>query len=157
MQQTNKQTGFTLVELLIVLAIVGILTGIALPMYQGYTTKARRADAKAALSELSVWMERQYTAKSCYGTLDSSTGNCTTNKPTLPFTVTPKSGTAYYTLDVCLTGTTCNGATVTIPTSGFVLIAVPTTSQKDPTCGSLLLDNTGNKTETGTGSVAECW
>lgn len=156
MQRKNKQKGFTLVELLIVLAIVGILTGISLPMYQNYTVKAQRADAKAALLELSVWMERQYTARSCYGTLDSSS-NCTANAPTLPFNITPKSA---YNPNITNNPSAVYDLTVTTTTTGFTLTATPNTTtkkQKDPVCGSLSLDNTGNKTETGTGSVAECW
>ena len=146
MQRKNKQKGFTLLELLIVLAIVGILTGIALPMYQNYMVKAKRADAKAALSELSVWMERQYTAKGCYSK------DCANNdSPTLPFTATPKSGAANYNLTVTVTGTSPSFGT------GFTLTATPTDKQKDSLCGALSLTNTGAKTISGTGTVAECW
>ena len=79
--QKNTQNAFTLIELLIVIAIVGVLAGIAYPSYQDSMTKSRRADAKAALLELSVFMERLYTTTGCYnagvdktcGTTDDST------------------------------------------------------------------------------------
>ncbi|CAG1770940.1 Fimbrial protein [uncultured bacterium] len=154
MQQKNKNTGFTLIELMIVIAIISILAGISYPLYNNYMIKARRADAKAALLELSTWMERYYTAKGCYSVPDSN-GACTTNPPTLPFTVTPKSGVANYNLFVCVSGTSCNSVTVTIPTSGFILVATPI--KTEATCSSLTLDNTGVKGESGTGTVADCW
>jgi type IV pilus assembly protein PilE len=150
--QRNTQNGFTLIELMIVVMIVGILAAIAYPSYQNSVTKSRRADAKSALLELSNWMERYYTAKGCYSVPDAN-GNCTTTAPTLPFTVTPKSGKANYNLTVDVTKPT---------TSGFTLTATPiipsgSSVSPDPTCDALTLDNTGAKTENGTGTVADCW
>ena len=62
----NIQNGFTLIELMITVGIVAVLAGIAYPTYQDSVIKSRRADAKAALSELSVFMERLYTTTGCY-------------------------------------------------------------------------------------------
>ena len=56
-----KQQGITLIELLIVVAIVGILSAIAYPAYQGYVENSRRTVAQGELLELAQWMERQYT------------------------------------------------------------------------------------------------
>lgn len=53
--------GFTLIELMIVVAIIGILAAIAFPSYQNYVTKTRRADAQAALTGFATAMERYYT------------------------------------------------------------------------------------------------
>jgi type IV pilus assembly protein PilE len=152
--QQNKHYGFSLIELMITLAIVGILAGIAYPSYQDSMTKSRRADAKAALLELSVFMERYYTANGCY-----TAGSCaagTTTAPTLPFLVTPKSGKANYNLTV-----------VTTPSS-FTLTATPrkadgtsysdtATDNPDTKCASLSLNNTNTKAESGTATVADCW
>lgn len=143
--QRNIQNGFTLIELLIVVAIVGILAGIAIPAYQDSLVKSRRADAKAALSELSVFMEKLYTATGCYnpGTNKECTDTTNTVAPTLPFVVTPRSGKANYDLSVVVTAST------------FTLTAAPKTTSPDVKCGSLTLTNTGVKTAS-TGAT-DCW
>lgn len=144
-QKTNN--GFTLIELMVVVAIVGILAAIAYPSYQNSVIKSKRADAKSALMELSNWMERYYTTTGCY-----TSGGCaagTTTAPTLPFTNAPKSGTANYAL------------TVTVTPNTFTLTATPQSNTPD-NCGALTLDNTGVKsiasggvaTVTGTGTSA---
>ncbi|TCK05945.1 type IV pilin protein [Marinobacterium mangrovicola] len=54
----KRQTGFTLIELMIVVAVVGILAAIAYPAYQDYVRKARRADAMNALAEIRIEQEK---------------------------------------------------------------------------------------------------
>ena len=65
MKQT-KNNGFTLVELMIAVGIVGILSAIAYPSYQNSILKSRRADAKSGLLQLTNFMERLYTETGCY-------------------------------------------------------------------------------------------
>jgi type IV pilus assembly protein PilE len=149
--QQNIQNGFTLVELMIVIAIVGILAGIAYPNYQDSVIKSRRADAKAALLELSVFMERLYTTTGCYnpGATDKVCGDANDAAPTLPFLTTPKppSTLAYYDLTVA----TPNAST-------FTLTATAKSNTADK-CGALTLNNTGVKTVTNSYgyTVANCW
>ncbi len=61
-----KQTGFTLIELMITVAIIGIGSSVAYPLYADYVKKARRSDAVSALSQGSLVMERCRTEKSTY-------------------------------------------------------------------------------------------
>jgi type IV pilus assembly protein PilE len=157
----NTQKAFTLIELMIVVAVITILAAIAYPSYQDSLAKSRRADAKAALSELSVFMERLYTATGCYNAgADKAcgTGDDVTTAPNLslltPFykynssgawtgaVATPKSGTVNYNLSLSV-----------ITASTYTLQAVPVSTTTDPLCGTLTLSHTGAKTPTTTG----CW
>ena len=152
----STQNGFTLIELLIVIAIVGVLGGIAYPSYQDSMTKSRRADAKAALLELSVFMERLYTTTGCYnagvdkicGNADDATAPVLTPyfRTTDQTVVTPKSGKANYDLSLTV-----------ITASTFTLQAAPRITAPDGVCGALTLNSIGVKTEGGTGTVADCW
>ena len=91
------------------------------------------------LLELSQWMERQFTVDGRY-TADSGT-----TKRTLPFTTSPRSGTAYYNLTISAN-----------TTSSFTLQAAPTTNggQNSDECGTLTITNVGVKTASGSG---DCW
>lgn len=147
--QQNIQNGFTLIELLIVVAIIGILAGIAIPSYQDSLVKSRRADVKAALLELSVFMERLYTTTGVYNPNNAA--------PTLPFNITPKTS---FVSDVVCNPATSKGnycLTVTATANSFILTATPTNKVPDPKCGVLTLDNTNSKTKSGTGTLADCW
>ena len=130
----QKSLGFTLIELMIVVAIVAILTAIAYPSYQDSVRNARRGDAQALLVELANFMERTYTDNNAY-----NPGGLA-----LPFTVSPKTGTTFYNLGFSA-GPTANS---------FTLQAVPVAGspQAGDFCGTLTLSNTGLK-----GSAANCW
>lgn len=64
--QKNKVQGFTIIEVLVVVAILGILAAIAIPAYTKYVTNARRADGKSALVAAAQAMERHYTNNYTY-------------------------------------------------------------------------------------------
>ncbi|UZD66781.1 type IV pilin protein [Marinobacter sp. AN1] len=75
----NRERGFTLIELMIVVAVIGILAAIAYPSYQNSVDKSRRTDGKSALSGLAGAMERHYTTNSTYE--GAATGGADTGSP----------------------------------------------------------------------------
>lgn len=149
--------GFTLTELMIVVAIIGILAAIAYPSYLDSTRKARRADAKGVLLQAAQWMERFYTENNCYHR--SPPCSTTTVTVTLPITQSPIEGTSKY-YDISLS-TNCTGA-ATVTANAFTLSACPIagSAQANDKCGTLTLTHTGAKGISGASSGVtpdECW
>ncbi|WP_233078751.1 pilin [Rheinheimera soli] len=76
----KRNQGFTLIELMIVVAIIGILAAIALPAYQDYTAKARGSNAVASLGGQKIKVAEAYATSGSLGCTDSSgvaIPNCT--------------------------------------------------------------------------------
>lgn len=138
-----KQTGFTLIELMIVVAIVGILAAIAYPSYMEHIRKGNRADAEASLMQLSQFMERYYTGTGRYS--KTAGGTDMPDNPAPPF----PTGTPYtFSITVNSAGTSYT-ATAT-PNSPGVMA--------NDKCGNLTLTNTGLKGQTGQNvTTADCW
>lgn len=136
----SRYKGFSIIELMIVVAIIAIIAGVAYPSYRASVLKTNRADAQADLMMLAQWMERKYLQQD-YSYLDDGA------TPTLPQDRTPVSGTKVYDL-----------ALDSVSKNAFVLIATPVGGQTDDKCGTLELDNAGTKTaEKGGTSVTNCW
>ncbi|MFC4160176.1 type IV pilin protein [Chitinimonas lacunae] len=97
----TAHSGFTLIELMIAVAIIGILLAIAIPSYRNYVQSAARSTVKADLSEIVSLMERRFTEQGFYGITRgvSSAANCP-SLTTLPFfNASPKdSNTKHYTV-----------------------------------------------------------
>ena len=134
--------GFTLIELMIVVAIIGIIAAVAYPSYQEYVRNAKRADAETALMELAHVRERYYTANGRYVDGDG-------DEPDLPFTQAPRDGgTKAYDIELVEASTSA---------TAYVLQAVPTGSMANDKCGTLTLANTGAKGQKAGMTTAECW
>lgn len=138
--------GFTLIELMITVAIVAILAAIAYPSYQEHVSKSRRADAKGAMLGFATAMERHYTSTGSY--LGAAIGGGDKGAPTIFATEAPVDGSAkYYNLTIF-------DATA----SSYTLQATPKNAQAGDLCGNLSITHAGVKTYSGAkGTKALCW
>jgi len=133
----GKQKGFSLIELMIAVAVVGILASIAYPSYLDFVRKANRGEAQGSILELAQWMERQFTVN---GTYQPGGAN-----PTLPFTTSPKDGgatTYIYTLS-------------NMGASTFTITGTAQGDQANDDCGNISVTQTGTRSSTGSGG--DCW
>lgn len=140
----GRQSGFTLIEIMIVVAIVAILAAIALPSYQNSVTKTWRNKAASCLTEMAQAMERRFTAAMSYAGAAGAPG-------ALPPSacVVADGMAARYAFDFVANP----GA------NAFTLRATPQGAQaaNDALCAILTIDQSGVRTESGTGVVADCW
>ncbi|HSH29212.1 MAG TPA: type IV pilin protein [Thiohalobacter sp.] len=140
MQQ--RQHGFTLIELMIVVAIVGILAAIAYPSYREQVRDSYRADCAGALTSLANAMERFRTVNNTY------TGATVANL--MPSTTCPidGGGPTTYTLQITAQDATTYSLQAAIDANG---------PMAGDACGNLTLNNRGVKGVSGTRSVQDCW
>lgn len=134
MNNRYKSAGFTLIELMIVLVIVGILAAVGYPSYQRQVLRAHRTEGLTALQQAATQMERYYTNNNAYAALG-----------TVGVSTTSKSG--YYTISVgngpCGNATQCYTLTATATATGG--------QNKDTGCTALTLNSVGTKLP------ANCW
>ena len=142
------QKGFTLVELMIVVAVIGILAAIAYPSYRDFVRRGNRSDAKAVLLRAAKRLERRFTETNSYAGATIGAGaltdvrdtevSCSTAKDVWGSTTSPEE---FYTISL-----------PTLTASTFTLQAVATGTQvDDTTCATMQLAHTGAKTP------AACW
>ena len=136
----KAQGGFTLTELLIVLAIIAILATFALPSYNEQIAKGRRADAKNTILELVALQERHYSNFGFYGSATDLRG----------VDPIPTDGGHYSVAISC----TPNCTAASRPQQYLITATVSAT---DTNCGNFTYDQSGQITESGTKEIEYCW
>lgn len=136
----HHHKGFTLIEVMIVVAIIGILSAIALPSYNEYIRRGHRADARAGLLQAQQWLERASTATGVYPTA-------------LPATLTWATD-ASKRYEIGIKAGNTNAA--------FTLVATRKSPGPQATdkCGDFTITNTGEKSADNYSAgvtAAECW
>ncbi|SIQ28714.1 type IV pilus assembly protein PilE [Aromatoleum tolulyticum] len=135
--QQPMRNGFTLIEVMIVVAIVGILAAVAYPSYTSYLVRSNRSVATAHLLDIATRQQQYRLDARTFGSLsDIGMG-------------TPSEVSKHYAVSVDGTPTA----------TAFTIKAVPTGSQlsQDTKCGTLSINQAGTKSISGSGSVADCW
>jgi type IV pilus assembly protein PilE len=147
----HASSGFTLIELMVTVAIVTILATIAVTSYTSQVQKSRRTEAKGALLDLAGREERLFSTTNAYSNQESFLGY----GAAVPMTAMPF-GNNYYTL-TAVTPDTVNQPGVT---NSYLLTATPvagTSQANDTQCGSFSLNQLGVQTVSGTYTVSQCW
>jgi type IV pilus assembly protein PilE len=129
----SSTNGFTLIEVMITVAIIGILAAIAYPGYREYVLHADRSEGLTLLNDAAARQERFYAQNNTYATTTAQLGyNSAASTNNLYSLVISDASASAYTLTATVTGT-------------------------DSNCGDLSLNQAGTKGETGSESTAYCW
>jgi type IV pilus assembly protein PilE len=134
---TRASAGFTLIELMIAVAVAAILAAVALPSYREHVATSRRVDARTALMSVAQLMERAYGERGTYAQVTLGTNGVYPSR----------SPQGYYTLTI-----------ESKSASGYTLKATPTGAQASDRCGSFTLDQANTRGVSGGSLIsAQCW
>lgn len=154
MMTTMKQTGFTLIEMMIVVVIISILAGIAYPSYTRYVTDTRRATAQSFLLQAAGQQEKFFTQCGYYASNFDGVGDrnqCNT--------LTTGGALGMKSTQPDLAGLYVFSSTINPAGTAFTLTATPqgTQATNDSGCGNIELTSQGEKKRTGPNPIGRCW
>lgn len=141
----KKLRGFTLIELMIAVAIIGLLSAVAFPSYTSYIARAKRADARGQLLQAAQFMQRFYTANDQYA--NDRAGNEVSTQIPANLKRAPADGSQVYSLGVVATATAYT----------LTMAPVAGSSMASDACGSFTLNSLGTRGVTGSKPRDECW
>jgi type IV pilus assembly protein PilE len=150
----KHQDGFTLIEMMITVAIVGILAAIAYPSYTANVQKSRRSDAQVALMEITQRQESYFLRNRSYANSVTQLG------------YSSASPDGQYTMSIDPPSATCTGIAGANACASYVAIAIPVSSKPqshDAACQSMTLDNRGikrggvDRTHADADNAQTCW
>jgi type IV pilus assembly protein PilE len=150
MIRRGRASGFTLIEVVIVMAIIAILTSIAVPAYTQHIRTSNRAAAKTALSDILSRQESFRSDRNSYATTLAAVGVPVDGSD---ITYVRRDGQVQTTAADAVYRIVISGASAT----AFTLQAVPIAAQASDGCGTLSVTNNGAKTVTGSYGVDKCW
>lgn len=133
----KNNSGFTLIELMIVVAVIAILAAIAYPSYQSYVKRKNRLETQTTMMEIAQKLQSYKLANGDFGSTNSTAGyaaNPLTNPKIYGKTVSPRSGTALYELTI-----------TNSPNSSWLITATPIVSAVQQDDGALTLTHTGTQ------------
>lgn len=151
---SSLQPGFTLIELMITVAIIGILAAVAYPAYTDSIRKSRRAEARTALTELMQQQERYMTQRNTYLAFSNAGGTTNPTSASSTFKVFSgdnSSGTAYW-----LSAVACDAPNNNVRDCIKLQATLARGDNADPAAKTLWMTSTGEKSCTGT-KPAVCW
>lgn len=131
----SRGTGFSLIELMIAVAVIGILAAVAVPSYQEHVRKGRRAAAQGYLMDLAQRQQQYFLDNRGYASAASALG----------YASTPSDVSSYYTVAITVAGG---------PPPTYSITATATGSQTSDTCGNLTINSAGTKSSS---AGSNCW